>query len=70
MEEVIDDSTMAKGYVNNSERSGWKAWRKLSGRFDTKKGADREAAYQRILEPGKYLGQAKSADEALDKMTK
>ena len=70
LEETIDDGLMAKGYVNNTVRSGIRAWRKLAGRFDSKRGADRQVAYQRILEPGKYLGQGKNAEEALDKLTK
>ena len=53
LEETIADGTTAKSYVTNNARNGWKAWRKLSGRFDSKNSADRESAYQKILEPGR-----------------
>ena len=52
------------------KRDGMRAWRRLTGRYDTKRDADKEAAYQRVLDPGRYIGKAKTAEGALDALTK
>ena len=70
MEESIPEGTTAKSYVTNSARNGWKAWRKLTDRYDAKNSADKETAYSKLFEPGKNVGQPKSAEAALDALTR
>ena len=71
LEETIEDGTMAKAYINDEDkRDGMRAWRRLTGRYDTKKAADKEVAYQRVLDPGRYIGKAKTAEGALDALMK
>ena len=71
LEETVETGSMAWSYVNDKmSRDGLKAWRRLTGRFDTKKAADKEAMYQRVLDPGRYIVKAKSAEAALDALVK
>ena len=70
LEETIEEGSMARAYINDEKRNGMRAWRRLTGRYDTKKSADKEAAYQRVLDPGRYIGRAKNAEGALDALTK
>ena len=62
---------MAWSHVSDKlNRDGLKAWRRLTGRYDTKKSADKESMYQRVLDPGRYIGKAKTAEAALDALVK
>ena len=71
LDEVVDEDSSAKGYIDDEDvRNGFKAWRSLNGRYDAKKSADRESEYQRILDPRRYIGKAKTSEGALDMLTK
>ena len=55
---------VAKSLARNPDRDGQKGWIQIVRHFDQRAGVDRLAELDRITSPKKYLGQAKSLEEA------
>ena len=54
----------AKGFVDNVESSGFKAWKQLVHYYDPRTGADRSVAYGKVTQPVHSIGKAKNLDTA------
>ena len=54
----------AKGYLKNSAESGFQGWAQLVQHYDPRGSVDKTVAYQRVITPIPYIGQAKDSGQA------
>ena len=55
----------ARSFVENPDRSGFRAWRQITRQYDPRSGADEFGARARVTHAESWLGQAKNDDQAL-----